>query len=292
MKILVLGTGKSGTTALVYKMAGGLPNCLAFSGGRPGKYTGDYTGDYENAVYKHTYEERKGKDFDLFKKHLAEAHYDRNVWIARDPRDVAVSRMLYRWHRGYKGRKDQYRAYLDLILRKEQEPRSVSFHAICRYAGHKSWPITTEEVLEKERVRYEAMLAFVKSLDSEWFLFKYEDMLGGNLATLDNYLGFEIRGDAEIPGSKVKAKVIRKKATGDWRDWFTEEDVELFKPVYLPYMAFLGYNCTDWALSLNPRIEPEYSSKYVKSLLRRRPLDTVRKIKDRLVRYFGPRGQM
>ena len=99
MKILILGTGKSGTTALVYKLAGGLPNCKAFSGGRPGKYIGDY----ENAVYKHTYEESKGKSFDLFREHLQKEHYDRKVWIARDPRDVAVSRMLYRWQKGIQG---------------------------------------------------------------------------------------------------------------------------------------------------------------------------------------------
>ena len=59
MKVFILGTGKSGTTAMVYKVAGGLPNCQAFSGGKPGKYAGDY----QNAVYKHTYEERKGKSF-------------------------------------------------------------------------------------------------------------------------------------------------------------------------------------------------------------------------------------
>ena len=61
MKVMILGTGKSGTTALVFKVAGGLPNCHAFSGGHPGKYIGDY----ENAVYKHTYEESKGKSFEL-----------------------------------------------------------------------------------------------------------------------------------------------------------------------------------------------------------------------------------
>ena len=72
MKIMILGTGKSGTTALVYKMAAGLPNCQAFSGGRPGKYIGDY----ENAVYKHTYERSKGKDFELYREHLKKEQYD------------------------------------------------------------------------------------------------------------------------------------------------------------------------------------------------------------------------
>ena len=96
MKIFILGTGKSGTTALVYKVAGGLPNCRAFSGGKPGKYIGEY----QNAVYKHTVEERKGKSFALYWNHLKNEHYDRKIWMARDPRDAAVSRMLYRWHRG------------------------------------------------------------------------------------------------------------------------------------------------------------------------------------------------
>ena len=119
MRVFILGTGKSGTTALVFKLAGGLPNCEAFSGGKPGKYLGDY----ENAVYKHTYEERKGKSFGLFVAHLREEHYDRKIWMARDPRDVVVSRMLYRWHKGYcyLFNRKQYHAYLELVLKKDRK---------------------------------------------------------------------------------------------------------------------------------------------------------------------------
>ena len=149
MKILILGTGKSGTKALVYKMAGGLPNCKAFSGGRPGKYIGDY----ENAVYKHTYEQRKGKSFELYREHLKKEHYDRKIWIARDPRDVAVSRMLYRWQRGTKGQKAQYQAHLQLVLQKEKDPRTIPFYEICRYIGYNGWPISIEEVVEEDTPR-------------------------------------------------------------------------------------------------------------------------------------------
>ena len=159
MKIFILGTGKSGTTALVYKVAGGLPNCQAFSGGQPGKYLGDY----ENAVYKHTYEESKGKSFELYLNHLKEEHYDRKIWMARDPRDVAVSRMLYRWQKGNKGQKEQYLAHLDLVLKKENDPRSVSFAEIYRYARFNNWPLSMEEVFEEEQVRYQRMHDFVKS---------------------------------------------------------------------------------------------------------------------------------
>jgi len=285
MKIFILGVGKSGTTALLYKVAGGLPNCQAFSGGMPGKYVGNY----ENAVYKHTYEERKGKSFDLYREHLEKEAYDRKIWMARDPRDSAVSRMLYRWHKGYGGRKAQYRAHLDLVLQKEKDPKSIPFYEICRYSGHGSWPRSKQDVVEEERLRYQHMSEFVRELGDEWFLFKYEDMVAGNFNGLNEYLGFAVQEDTEIPQSTGKAKVIRKKATGDWRHWFTPEDVELFKPAYLPYMELIGYDCEDWELNPNPTIEPEYSSQYMQRLPRRKYIDSVRWVKDQLSRRFATR---
>jgi hypothetical protein len=281
MKILILGTGKSGTTALVYKLAGGLPNCKAFSGGRPGKYIGDY----ENAVYKHTYEESKGKNFDLFRDHLKKEHYDRKVWIARDPRDVAVSRMLYRWQKGTKGQTAQYKAHLQLVLDKEKNPGSVSFAEICRYVGYSEWPRPVEAVIAEEQARYRNMSEFVNSLTDDWFLFTYEDMIAKNYEAIDSYLGFNVRDEAEVPVATGKAKVVRKKATGDWRHWFTEADIELYKPAFLPYMEIIGYDGHDWSLATRPVIEPQFSSKYMQQLAHRKKksLGTVINLKERLI---------
>jgi hypothetical protein len=282
MKIMILGLGKSGTTALLYKIAAGLPGCHAFSGGMPGKYIGDYG----NAVYKHTYEERKGKGFDLYREHLEKEHYDRKVWIARDPRDAAVSRMLYRWNRGCMAHKQQFRAHLELVKRKEADPLSVPFHEICRYTSHYGWPSDSQSVVTEEQVRYKKMHDFTSGLGDEWFLFTYEDMVNKNFAALNNYLGFEVQDDTEVPDSTGKAKVVRKKATGDWRHWFTEEDVELFKQAYLPYMELMGYDIDDWVLSPDPVIEPEYSSVYMQGLTERVALDATRKIKEQARRLF------
>ena len=284
MKILILGTGKSGTTALVYKLAGGLPDCEAFSGGRPGKYIGDY----ENAVYKHTYEESKGKSFELFREHLKKEHYDRKVWIARDPRDVAVSRMLYRWQKGIKGQKEQYQAHLQLVLDKEKDPGTVSFAEICRYVGYNEWPRAVEEAIEEERARYRNMSDFVNSLTDDWFLFTYEDMIAKDYQALDTYLGFNVRDAAEVPVSTGKAKVVRKKATGDWRHWFTQEDIELYKPAYLPYMEVIGYDGDDWTLNADPVIEPEFSSGYMQQLAhkKKKSLRNVINLKDRLIGHL------
>ncbi|UCE51510.1 MAG: sulfotransferase domain-containing protein [Desulfobacterales bacterium] len=286
MKIFILGTGKSGTTALLYKVAGGLPNCQAFSGGRPGKYVGNY----ENAVYKHTYDERKGKNFELYSEHLEKEHYDRKIWMARDPRDAAVSRMLYRWHRGYLSNRKQFKAHFDLVLKKEQDPASVSFMEICHYTGYHQWPRFSEDVIEEERVRNQNMTDFVNQLGDDWFLFRFEDMVAKNTGPFNDYLGFQIKEDTEVPVSTGKAKVVRKKASGDWRHWFTEEDVELFKPVYLPYMEAIGYDCDDWALSPKPVIEPQYSSMYMKQLLKRKPLDSIRWFKDTMLKRLAQKA--
>jgi hypothetical protein len=170
MKILVLGLGKSGTTAMTFKLAGGLPNCHAFSGGKPGRYRRimkGILGAYENAVYKHTYEPRKGKNFELYKEHLRREHYDRKIWMARDPRDAAVSKMLYRWHKGMGGRKDQFQTHLELVLRKEKDPRSMPFIEILKYTGYKGRVTTSEDIVQEERVRYQDMCNFVKSLGDE-----------------------------------------------------------------------------------------------------------------------------
>lgn len=240
--------------------------------------------DYKNAVYKHTYNKRKGRTFDLFRDHLTEINYDRKIWMARDPRDIAVSEMLYRWHKGPRRNRKQYRAHLKLVQKKELNPGSIPFHVLCRYIGYGDWPMTTEEVLERERVQCQRMHDFVKSIGNNWFIFRYEDMIDKNFDALNEYLGFKIKDEAEIPMITKKSKVARKKAYGDWRIWYTEEDVELYKPVYLPYMELIGYDCDDWTLNPEAVIKPEFSSMYIKKLVHKNTLNTIRSFRDSVLR--------
>ena len=168
-----------------------------------------------------------------------------------------------------RGMKKQYEAHLDLVLKKEKDPNSVPFYEICRYTGHNGWPRTVEQVVEEEQHRYQQMVKFVNVLGNDWFLFTFEDMVAGKFEALNNYLGFEVQADATVPSASGKAKVIRKKSTGDWRHWFTKEDIELFKPAFMPYLELIGYDPADWAPSPDPIIEPEYSSLYMKRLPRK-----------------------
>jgi hypothetical protein len=94
-------------------------------------------------------------------------------------------------------------------------------------------------------------------------------------------LGFKVKADGQVPQTTVKSKVLRKKAAGDWRLWFTEQDVELFKPAYKNYMELIGYDWDDWTLSANPVIEPEYSSVYIQNLIRKAS-------KNKILRHLDP----
>ena len=65
-------------------------------------------------------------------------------------------------------------------------------------------------------------------------------MVDKKFDALNAYLGFQIGADTEVPSGMGKEKVVRKKAYGDWRHWFTKEDVEFFKPAHTPYMEAVG----------------------------------------------------
>ena len=98
---------------------------------------------------------------------------------------------------------------------------------------------------------------------------RYEDMVDKKFDALNAYLSFETEFDAEVPSGTGKEKVVRKKAYGDWRAWFTEDDVAFFKSAYAPYMEIVGYDGGDWNINEQPLIEPEFSSQYMQRLPRK-----------------------
>jgi hypothetical protein len=95
---------------------------------------------------------------------------------------------------------------------------------------------------------------------------------------------------AEVSSGTGKEKVVCKKDYGDRRHWFTEADVEFFKPAYTPYIEIVGYNCDDWNLSERPLIEPEFSSEYMQNLPRKAKKNTIMRSIDNISqRIFGKR---
>ena len=280
MKVLILARSKSGTTALLYKLAAAQPELKTFSGGALDKAV-NIDGD---AVIKFTLSGQKGRSFEDFRDHLSKTEYDRKIWIARDPRDNSISRLLFSWYRGFRVNKIQYRTFINLIEKKEQNPESVPFSELMRYRSEPLEPVSISKVIDDERRSCDQMYRFVNELKDDWFIFKYEDLVEGNFSELNNYLGFEVKAEDNI--DKYTQKVARKKSTGDWRHWYTEEDIKLFRSVYTPYMNLIGYDSSDWVLPATQLIEPEYASLYLKSLPHRRRIDSIEKWKKKITRFL------
>jgi len=121
-------------------------------------------------------------------------------------------------------------------------------------------------------------------------MYRYEDIVDKKFDALNPYLGFETDSDAEVPSGTGKEKVVRKKAYGDWRHWYTEEDVVFFKPAYTPYMQAVGYDCNDWKISTEPLIEPEFSSQYMQSRPRKAKKNLIMRFVDNISQRFLKSG--
>ena len=65
----------------------------------------------------------------------------------------------------------------------------------------------------------------------------------------------------------VHERRVRRTAThGDWRLWFTDVDVNVFRPITSRWLNRNGYDRDDWSLANPEAIDPASSVEYVRSL--------------------------
>lgn len=81
---------------------------------------------------------------------------------------------------------------------------------------------------------------------------------------MEAFLNFSLPADAVI--NKPHDRVVRIKKSGDWKNWFLEEDVSFFKPLFSGFMREFSYD-DDWALPRKKIILPKHASGYVKRIL-------------------------
>ena len=181
-------------------------------------------------------------------------HFNKKILIVRDPRDTFISGILYRPYntvlRKDFGSEAKTLEVIDRIIsllkKKEKDPSSVSLREIHNLFKNREFRLFDRKVINYYKER------------EKLFLLKYEDFVDGNYRDLEKYLDIRITGNPEIP----EKRVIRSKAYGNWRDWFTPEDVNHYRSMFTEYMNVFGYE-DEWNLNEKPVIDPEVSSKYV-----------------------------
>lgn len=255
MRCLILGQGKSGTSALFYSIVNRMPGAISIF--EPVPMSREQL-EPTDLVVKKLIEYLDDEEIKMLEQ------FDKRIYIMRDPRDAIVSRLLYIvWDRKFVYDDTKLGIFIDAIRQKERDPASISVVKLYELMDS----LDQVRVLNAVQRLNRKTVDFLNKHGDRFYSFKYEDFVQGNLGDIRDYLGLDI--DNEIEVAEIHQRVKRKKSAGDWKNWFTEEDVLYFKREFADIMGIDNYN-DDWELNSVPVIEPEFSSEYVKRIANER----------------------
>ena len=264
LKVIVAGLAKTGTTGLFYQIRNSLEGeaRILFEQTEYERRSGDD----EKLVLAKTLIGREGyADFSSFDP------FHKKVCIVRDPRDRAISSILYRsFDEGFLENDESVERLVSLLKKKEQAPDEVSLVDLVMLQGElagnppkkpagAAYPLITP---------LEWLMEFRRD-HPEYFIVKYEDFVENRLDGLAEYLGFPLVGESEV--EPHVQRVVRTKKAGDWKNWFTESDVALLRADsrMAEYMDTFGYE-DDWGLPEERTVDPRHGSEYVLRLVKER----------------------
>jgi hypothetical protein len=190
------------------------------------------------------------------------ANFEKQIFIVRDPRDRFISKLLYGvYDSGFYDQDDRIRLFIELLRRKESDSTSVSVKELVKtFATLNDEQFSYVDWGASYQRRYiESPLEFHDE-HPQMFLFAYEDMIDGKLEALESYLSVTLeRGETRV--ASELARVTRTKGYGNWRDWFTKDDLDYFRPMMQPFLDRY-YPGADWCSSPAASIRAKYSSDY------------------------------
>jgi hypothetical protein len=257
MRVVVVGLGKSGTTALIYAIRSAMPadTEVLF------EPKGHVELKAANVAAKVLLHPKFPLDPGFYRQ------FDKIILIVRDPRDIVVSKGLYRIYGGNPLHADlpKLDQYVELLRAKERDPRSVPFMRILAlFASLNGRPPNPDLGIAR---RLNDIVAFQQAFPG-CLVYPYEAMVAGRFDAVAEFLSLPAQAmKPEVPASLHR--VVRSRRAGNWRDWFCPEDVEHYRPLFSAFMRRYGY-ADDWTLSAAPRIPAEEASEYVLRLARER----------------------
>jgi len=267
-KIAIFGQWRTGTTGLFYKIKNSLPpkTPVYFE---PSRYKKPFlcrnTG-YELAKVILGSTTHENKDVANYEEFI---HFDKKILIVRDPRDWLISGLLFliQQYSSIYSNQAHLTNILELLAKKENSPDSISVveisETILNAIPDRNLDIMVEWILQQ----HELVFNFENSLD-DYYLIKYEDFIDGMLSELRNYLGIKLEGEALVDDVE-RAHIPRTKSYGNWKNWYTEDDIKFFEPVFSKYLEKYGYS-DSWETNKEKFIDPEFCTKYVKKTVLRR----------------------
>ena len=257
MRVLIVGEGKSGTTALLRSISAALDDPVELF--EPLEMTtDDLTPD--SLVIKKLLLNWKRAERKLLDR------FDKRVLIVRDPRDRLISQLLYdAYNKAELLDAEQREKWLYLLRRKSRNPNGISLmHLINAW-----WRMSRTALISHHVRATDRSSAFQRRFGNDFHVLRYEDYVDGNFDAINDYLGVELsRG--EVKGSETR--VARSGTHGEWRAWLTPSDVEVLRPMTHDWLKNAGYDFRDWDLIEPDALDTATTVDYVQSLFDRRPL--------------------
>ena len=269
MDILVFGQGKSGTTVIAKAIQHSLPGATFLM--EPKTKQALTRQKMGPRVVKILYGQWAGNFAGLTRvlRNEASVRFDRLVKIIRDPRDQAISFLLYNFYECARDAKTSEAQLLEIVAlfrEKERSPAAKSFTAVCEeinrimlWNGFSSSWLLRDSGLVGNRAYWN----YLESLGQRGHLLRYEDFMRGELAPLETYLGIKLSPRREVDEYR---RTKRSASWENWREFFTPEDVALLRPLLRDLLDEMGY--PDWQLRPVAQLNPEYFSEYLVKLMR------------------------
>jgi hypothetical protein len=259
LRIVIFGAYKTGTTGLYYKIANSAPGRVK-SVFEQTAYAAD--ADAETAyfcVLAKTIAWFDGRSTrEKFGSFLG---FDKKIVLTRDPRDWIVSALLFLIQQEpslYSCDANICRL-LRVLREKERDPRAHSVAALLKLVLELSENHDYAAEIQWMHDHYLWLPRFEADL-GQHVVVRYEDFVDGRLADLQAYLGFPLQGADQV--SAEHDHVPRTRSYGNWKSWFTEEDIALFMPAFSSYIQHYGYDAS-WQLDPSPVIRSEHCTRYV-----------------------------
>ena len=254
---VVLGMGKSGTTALYTAISREIENAA----------------DHFFEVHDGAAIRRSDPANALVAKLLLEkvrigdvewlhSTFDKRVFLVRDPRDLLVSRLLYKVRdMDLIFDETTFGTWLDALREKERNPGSMSvvelYELLESLSGEPSYHRVFGRVHRSALEKWELL--------AHWYhLARYEPFVDGETSALSEYLEMPVSPDVEV--DEKWRRVTRSKGYGDWKRWFLESDLRFVRSQAGDFFARFGYD-EDWDLDAEPVIERETCSAYVERIV-------------------------
>lgn len=195
--------------------------------------------------------------------------FSKKITIRRDPRDRLISCALYSpFHCEYATDENKVEAIRRLLQQNEEHPKSAPFLHIVDAMGqaNNGDDDHARNFLCDAMIQEEWFEKYLSQI-SDAYILKYEDFVAGDLKGVEEYLGFELSHQGEVP--QDLQRVVRTKGEGDWKNWFTCSDIERLSKLLEPILRKYNHDLY-WEAKANQVINPEHCSGYFMRLIEER----------------------